>query len=435
MFVNWFEEQCDDCKSCESCEKCMNAETCEKRKSAETCENCKKAAKNVYEGHVEDLKNAAAGLGIQPPECVNVSVREGYTENILGLVDTTERLVEKHLPESDAWFLWALAQRVSLPSKMRACVSQAMTHYSLALMGSVPGIGQVLLSNRLVDVHKDIIMCLNFQDTDAVLNSEEFRHPLLYVVQDMKNKDDKQSYTSVFTLVEHQGTYPPPSVEIEKISQVVELCATAASAIAPPAAILGLSFIFVKWILDAVCDNVPEVQRVFIAYTVDLILVLRELFDWMLQLKSFGRVTWVDLGEAFDAYHRTPSRAKVHREVTELVERHRGMSSDTIAIHESVEELLRNHQNFCGTSPLFMQTAKCYSKCPRMMNSITMSAQGLGVYGLWLYFGPGYILPSPTCSPTKSELWVKGNETKVSICCPLVSNFAIRAPALASRAG
>jgi hypothetical protein len=48
-------------------------------------------------------------------------VRDGYTENIVPLVDKTEKLVEKHLPEDDAWFLWALAQMVSLPSKIRAC--------------------------------------------------------------------------------------------------------------------------------------------------------------------------------------------------------------------------------------------------------------------------------------------------------------------------
>ncbi|KAJ7856186.1 hypothetical protein B0H14DRAFT_3136090, partial [Mycena olivaceomarginata] len=84
----------------------------------------------------------------------------------------------------------------------------------------------------------------------------------------------------------------------------------ASAAFAQPAAILGLSFAFFKWILDAVCDNVPEVQRVFTAYTVDLILVLRELFDFTLQPQKAGRVTWDDLGEAWAAYHRTPSQAE-----------------------------------------------------------------------------------------------------------------------------
>jgi hypothetical protein len=90
-------------------------------------------------------------------------------------------------------------------------------------------------------------------------------------------------------------------------------------------------------------------QRVFIAYTGGLFLVLRELFDWTLQPKSSGRVTWDDLREAFVAYHRTSSGGQVHREAEELVEKHKGLSADPTAIHKSVEELLRNHRAFNTT--------------------------------------------------------------------------------------
>jgi hypothetical protein len=86
------------------------------------------------------------------------------------------------------------------------------------------------------------------------------------------------------------------------------------------------------------------VQRVFISYTVDLILVLRELFDFTLQRQKAGRVTWGDLGEAWAAYHRTPSQARVHSEITELVKQHEGLSADSNAIHENVVELLRKHR-------------------------------------------------------------------------------------------
>jgi hypothetical protein len=114
--------------------------------------------------------------------------------------------------------------------------------------------------------------------------------------------------------------------------------------------------------LDAVCDNVyisvistqiffsptfrrPEVQRVFIAYTVDLILVLRELFDFTLQPQKAGRVTWDDLGEAWAAYHRTPSQAEVHSKITELVKKHKGLSADSTAIRSNVGELVYKHAN------------------------------------------------------------------------------------------
>ncbi|KAJ6504539.1 hypothetical protein DFH09DRAFT_1201023 [Mycena vulgaris] len=329
-FVTWFEEQCDNCKSCSECEKCMNLETCEKRKSSETCENCKTAAKDVYNEHVKSLEDAAIRLGIPTPEHINVSVRDGYTENIVPLVDKTEKLVEKHLPEDDAWYLWALAQMVSLPLKIRACADQAMTHYSRALIatGSTPAVGRPLLFHRLVEVHEDIITCMNVQDPDNVLRSTEFKHVLLHVVQHMRNKEDTKS--SPF--------------DIEKITQVVQLFATASAALAQPAAILGLSFTFFKWLLDAICANVPEVQRVFISYAVDLMLVLRELFDFTLQRQWAGRITWGDLGEAWAAYHRTPSQARVHSEITELVKEHEGLSADSKAIHESVVELLRKHR-------------------------------------------------------------------------------------------
>ncbi|KAJ7829957.1 hypothetical protein B0H13DRAFT_1916184 [Mycena leptocephala] len=80
-FVNSFEEHCDKCKNYESCEKCKNTETSEKHEGAETCENCKKAAKDGYDGYVQALEKAVTRLNIPMPECINVSLREGYTQN------------------------------------------------------------------------------------------------------------------------------------------------------------------------------------------------------------------------------------------------------------------------------------------------------------------------------------------------------------------
>jgi hypothetical protein len=50
--------------------------------------------------------------------------------------------------------------------------------------------------------------------------------------------------------------HPSTPLEISKISEIVELAKTASAAFAPPAAILGLSYLFLKWISNAVCDNV-----------------------------------------------------------------------------------------------------------------------------------------------------------------------------------
>jgi hypothetical protein len=88
-----------------------------------------------------------------------------------------------------------------------------------------------------------------------VLKSTGFKHVLLHVVQHMRSKEDTKSYASVIT--ETKAEYLPSSpLDIEKISQVVQLFAAASAALAQPAAILGLSFTFFKWILDAVCANV-----------------------------------------------------------------------------------------------------------------------------------------------------------------------------------
>jgi hypothetical protein len=60
----------------------------------------------------------------------------------------------------------------------------------------------------------------------------------------------------------------------------------------------------------------PEVQRLLVTYTVDLIRVLRELFDLMLQpQKALTAATWEDLKEAFEAYERSLSRQHNHRSI------------------------------------------------------------------------------------------------------------------------
>ena len=56
----------------------------------------------------------------------------------------------------------------------------------------------------------------------------------------------------------------------------------------------------------------PSVQRLLIAYTVDLISVLRELFDLTLQPNKALATTWPELKEAFEAYERSPDRQRIH---------------------------------------------------------------------------------------------------------------------------
>ena len=56
----------------------------------------------------------------------------------------------------------------------------------------------------------------------------------------------------------------------------------------------------------------PEVQRFLIGYTVDLVNVLRELFDFTLKPALALTTTWEELREAFEAYERSSSRQRIH---------------------------------------------------------------------------------------------------------------------------
>lgn len=56
----------------------------------------------------------------------------------------------------------------------------------------------------------------------------------------------------------------------------------------------------------------PEVQRLLIAYTVDLVNVLKELFYFTLKPSLALTATWEEVREAFEAYERSSSRQRAH---------------------------------------------------------------------------------------------------------------------------
>ncbi|KAJ6562959.1 hypothetical protein B0H10DRAFT_2364365 [Mycena sp. CBHHK59/15] len=286
------------------------------------------AAQSDFDGCVESLKKAVDRLTIPMPSYVNVSVRKGYDDNIPSLVDLTRKIVEQRL-EGDAWIVWAVAQRASIPLKIDACVAKGMSYYWRALSSSIPGVGKPLLRECLVKVHRDIISCWNLRDGETVLNRDEFKQLMIYIVQDMH---------------EDEGHTKPLPPDIDKISQFVTLFTAASASIAPPVAILGLTYFFVSWLSNAVLDNTSEVQRLLIAYTVDLILVLEELFKITLQPNLSGRISWDALQEAFEAYQRSTSQRSVHSGVRALVEQCGQLSLDSSSIRNSVEELVQQYR-------------------------------------------------------------------------------------------
>jgi hypothetical protein len=87
-----------------------------------------------------------------------------------------------------------------------------------------------------------------------------------------------------------------------------------------------------------------DIQRVLIAYIVDLVLVMKELFQIALQPKVFGRVSWEELQEAFHAYTLTASPRNTHDRVRTLVEQRGGLHPDVHLIRKAVEELVQQYR-------------------------------------------------------------------------------------------
>ncbi|KAI0246579.1 hypothetical protein BJV78DRAFT_1286286 [Lactifluus subvellereus] len=283
-----------------------------------------KEAGKAFEICVQSLQRTMDRLKIPMPYYVKVSVRPHYQEDVSALVEVTRSIVEERLNE-EAWIMWAIAQRASLPVKINACVTKGMSYYSRLLAGSVPGIGQILLRACLAEVHKDIIRCWNFKS--EVLNGEEFNQLMLHLVQDVQ-------------VTPNVSTSPT----IDTISQFVTLVTAASAPIAPPVAILGLSYIFVQWLSTAILTNASEVQRLLLVYTVDLIGVMRELFYFMLQPNK-PLATWTELQEAFEAYERSRSRQQIHNSIS--VQGERIMTADGISeqVHYLVMEYLENQMS------------------------------------------------------------------------------------------
>ncbi|KAJ7239924.1 hypothetical protein C8J57DRAFT_1372316 [Mycena rebaudengoi] len=291
------------------------------RKSREVNDD---TAEVEFDHSVKSLKKAVERLNIDMPPYINVAVprkkRSGI--NISELVEMTRKTVEKHL--QDVWIMWATAQRVDVSLKVKVSIEKGMAYFWRALSGTIPSVGNDLLHNCLFKVHRDIIACWNFRDPDTVLKGEEFKHLMLSLVQEMQEDEG------------HITSSPP---DIEKIKDFVALCTAASAAVAPPVAILGLTYLFVSWMLKCPLKNVPNVRRVLIAYTVDLILVLHQLFDITLQLKLMGTVSWQELRDAFEAYYNSTSQHDIHKQVRALVEG-RGWDSGGV---QKVEELVKKY--------------------------------------------------------------------------------------------
>lgn len=83
----------------------------------------------------------------------------------------------------------------------------------------------------------------------------------------------------------------------------------------------------------------PDVQRLLIAYTVDLISVLRELFDLTLKPGLALKTDWQELKEAFETYEKSASRQHNH-DIISLRSPQSQQILSANSIHEKVRELV-----------------------------------------------------------------------------------------------
>ena len=88
----------------------------------------------------------------------------------------------------------------------------------------------------------------------------------------------------------------------------------------------------------------PSVQRLLIAYTVDLICILKELLNVVLRPELAHTITWTELQEALVAYEQTDRRQRVHNSIRSKVPL-TGPVLTKDGISRMVREMLQEHSD------------------------------------------------------------------------------------------
>jgi len=251
-------------------------------------------AQEAFKVTLQSLQVTMDKLGIPMPTYARLSVRKGYEKDVSYLVRVTKD-VAKDQVMGDAWLLWAMAQRAGLPGKIEACIIVGINYHVHALAGKVLGVREWTLGACLQKVHKDIITCWNFRG--EVLESPKFQDWMLNLVDDV------------------QIAPGAPNPNVDEVNQMVTLATSVSASIVPAFAALGLATLSVRWLKRTLGQNLSEAQRLLIAYIVDLIKVLIELFDITIRVELALTTTWKELQEACDAYKMSPSRQSIHESI------------------------------------------------------------------------------------------------------------------------
>jgi hypothetical protein len=87
----------------------------------------------------------------------------------------------------------------------------------------------------------------------------------------------------------------------------------------------------------------PDVQRLLMAYAVDLVLVMESLFKFTLRPDLSGTTSWEALKEAFEAYERSNAPHVIHDAIRSYVDQC-GERFDLEGIFEKIKQLVDEHQ-------------------------------------------------------------------------------------------
>ncbi|KAI6163975.1 hypothetical protein EDD17DRAFT_1808053 [Pisolithus thermaeus] len=251
---------------------------------------------------------------------VAVSSKHGRQRGLDELTNLTYERVSKSFTSqanavSPVPFAAAGAQRVEPRVKIESSINVGKQRYWRALASSADFRGFTML-DCLGVIHTDIISVWNFHDPSVHLSSEEFRHLMVNMVNEVDAPAGSSSAATNFT---RSGTF----------SGAVPLVA-AAIVILPFVA--GL--VLVRWVNESY-QRLQNMHPKFMAYIVDLTHVLNILFA-LKGSEGGKKVTRREIKLAFNAYYRSSWMEEVHESIRQF----KYTITDHDEIMEKIEKLL-----------------------------------------------------------------------------------------------
>jgi len=225
--------------------------------------------------------------------CIDhLPVRKGYEEQLSNLAEITEDVCKSRV-KGDAWLLWSMAQRASLLIKIDACITKGNTYHIQAAVSSI--FGQSRLRDCLEKVHKDIITCWNFKD-EGELNSREFQDRMIQLAGEVQK-------------TEPSVPNPPNTNEANTYAT---LAASTSFSYVPVVAAVSAAALTARWLTG---QNLSNCRQLLIAYIVDLVKVLIELFNITLRVDLALKTSWAEIHQAIEAYRTSSSFQSIHESI------------------------------------------------------------------------------------------------------------------------